>query len=58
MKFEAIQNGEIIFVTEQISCIPPKRQIEIMTKAGYKFKIDGKIITKKRIEEILKEHNN
>ena len=58
MKFEIIQNGKRIFVTEHVSCIPPKRQIEIMTKTGCKFKMDGKIITKKRIEEILKEHNN
>ena len=58
MKFEIIQNGERIFYTEQVSCIPLKEHIDIMNKTGCKFKLDGKVATKKIIEELLKERKN
>ena len=58
MKFEIFQNGTKIFHTSQGSCIPPKRQIDIMSKTGCKFKIDGKIATKKAIEGLLNERKN
>ena len=53
-----MQNGERIFYTEQISCIPPKRQIDIMSKTGCKFKLDGKIVAKKVIDELLNGRKN
>lgn len=58
MKFEIFQNGTRIFHTSQISCIPPKRQIDIMSKTGCKFKLDGKFVAKKIIEEVLNERKN
>ena len=40
--------------TNHISCIPDNEQIVAMTKAGYKFKLQGKFATKKKIEEFIK----
>ena len=54
MKFEIINNnGKIVFNTMDESCLPTKGEINSMTKAGYKFKIDGKSTTKKKLEEII-----
>ena len=58
MKFEIFQNGIRIFHTSQITCIPPKRQIDIMSKTGCKFKLDGKIASKKIIDEMINERKN
>ena len=53
MKFEAVLNGITMMSTEDIECVPGEDQISSMTKAGYKFKIDGKIVTSKKIKEFL-----
>lgn len=53
MKFEVIGiDNKTVFQTEYKECIPPKSEIESMYKAGYKFKIDGKSTTKKKVLEI------
>ena len=55
MKFEIINdNKDIIFVTHQISCIPTQKQLDMMSKNNWKFRIDGKIATKKAMNELLK----
>lgn len=52
-KFEVINpDGETVFNTESKKCIPTKSQIESMAKAGYKFKLDGKSISKKKLEDM------
>ena len=52
--FEILNSfGKRVFFTEYKECIPPKQQIENMSKAGYKFKIDGKNATKKKVLELL-----
>lgn len=59
MKFEIINsNGKIVFNTMDESCLPTKGEINSMTKVGYKFKIDGKSITKKKLEEIINMEEN
>lgn len=55
MKFETIKDNKTLFYTFDKTCMPPLPQINLMFKAGYKFKIDGKNATKKFIEQILKE---
>lgn len=53
MKFEVINpDGETVFNTESKKCIPTKSQIESMAKAGYKFKLDGKAISKKKLDDM------
>lgn len=55
MKFEIFnESGTILFNTEYKECIPNSTELSAMTKARCKFKIDGKIVSKKKIEELLK----
>lgn len=54
MKFEVInEKGKTDMNTEYVCYIPTKSEITSMQKNGYKFKIDGKIATKKMIDELL-----
>ena len=54
MKFEIVnEKGVVVFNTEYNECIPTKQQIDDMSKAGYKFKIDGKNATKKKVLELI-----
>lgn len=41
--------------TVYISCIPEYDQLLSMTQAGYKFRLDGKIISKRRLKELMEE---
>lgn len=55
MNFEVInEKNNVVFNTPQKECIPSKQAINTMLKIGYKFKIDGKALTKKQINELLK----
>lgn len=54
MKFEVVNfDGETVFNTRSKRCIPQRHQIESMLKAGYKIKIDGKVVSKKKLFEII-----
>ncbi len=54
MIFEVVnKDGKTEMNTEYIQYIPTKSQMASMSKVAYKFKIDGKITTKKRIDELL-----
>lgn len=56
MKFEVINDkNKTVMSTTSLSCIPNKNELNSMSKAGYKFKIDGKAITIKKLNEKLKE---
>lgn len=39
--------------TRCIKCLPDKTQIKDLLQAGYKIKLDGKILTKKKIDEFF-----
>lgn len=55
MLFQVINNKGIpVIRTEYISCIPDESQLSAMVKAGYKFRLDGKNISKKRVLEFVK----
>ena len=56
MKFEAILNGKTMMSTDYIECIPNENHIISMAKAGYKFKIDDKAITQKKIKEFIEAY--
>lgn len=59
MKFECVnREGRTMSSTTYMSCLPTERQIESMSKAGYKFKLDGKIISKKKVKELIGENEN
>ncbi len=54
MKFEVVNDkGITVMRTESASCIPDEDELYIMNKEKYKFKIDGKIVSIKKIKEIV-----
>ena len=56
MKFEVVNDKNIpMMSTTFISCIPEKDELISISKAGYKFKLDGKLITIKKLNEKLRE---
>lgn len=58
MKFEVINNeGKTVFGTHEVQCIPAMNTIISMSKAGYKFKFDGKQVSKKKLGELLLKHS-
>ena len=59
MKFEVINNqGETVMYTFHISCLPTLRQVKSMVKNGYKFKIDDKIVSKGKVEQLIQDSQN
>ncbi len=48
------EKGRRLFYTNSEECLPSKEQINSMLNAGYKFKVDGKPLLKKAINEFLK----
>lgn len=59
IKFEVINDkGTAVMSTEYISCIPNDSQLTAMSKAGYKFKIDGKAVSVKKIKEFVSNTSN
>lgn len=56
MKFEVVnQDGKTVMQTNYIECIPDKEIINSMIKNKYKFRIDDKVATIKKINEYIKD---
>lgn len=56
MKFEVINDkNKTVYYTHKEQDIPCKEQLASMIDAGYKFKIDGKVASKKKVEELIKQ---
>ena len=56
MKFEVVNDkNKVVMNTTSADCVPSKDTLTLMSKAGYKFKLDGKVITIKKLNERLKE---
>ena len=59
MKFEVINDkNKPVMSTTSLSCIYDKDTLKSISKAGYKFRVDGKIITLKKLIEKLGEVKN
>lgn len=55
MKFEIFNDkGKREFYTYEKECIPPKHEIDVMSKNGWKFKLDDKVISKTKLNEMIK----
>lgn len=53
MKFEVINSGgETVMQTEYVECIPDQAILDAMYKSGYRFKLNGKVATKKKVEDV------
>lgn len=58
MKFEVVNsNGKTVMQCSSVSCIPDNTQLSLMTKAGYKFKIDNKIVNQSKVKEFIKNYS-
>ena len=56
MNFEVINDkNKVVMHTSDMTCIPDKDVLSLMTKAGYKFRLNGKATTIKKLNEQLKE---
>lgn len=56
MHFEIINDkNKTMMSTESATCIPDKNMLDSISRAGYRFKLNGKIITIKKLNEQLKE---
>ena len=59
MKFEVINDkNQTIMQTSSANCIPDRSMLNLMSKSGYKFRIDGKIATVKKVIETIKGVKN
>ena len=59
MKFEVVNDkNRTVMSTTSWSCVYDKDTLNSISKAGYKFKLDGKAITLKKLNEKLKEIND
>lgn len=55
MKFQVFgKDNQCRFVTESKNCIPDIKELTAISKAGYKFKLDGKVVSLSRLKEELK----
>lgn len=53
MTFQIINDkGQVVMTTTSINCGPNEDTLESMSKAGYKFKVDDKLVAKKKAIEI------
>ena len=43
------ERGDIVFNTTDIECLPNEKDVQSMVRARYKFRLDGKIITKNKL---------
>lgn len=48
--------GKVVMSTKFIQCFPSKNQINSMSSNGYKFKLNGKIVNKKVLENFINEN--
>ena len=52
MKFEVINDkNKTVMSTTSLSCIPNKNELNSMSKAGYKFRLNGKIMSSHKLNE-------
>lgn len=53
MRFEVINDkGATVMHTSVESCFPDEDELAMMNRAGYKFKVDGKAVTMKKLKEM------
>ena len=56
MRLEAYNDkNSRVSITDYEECFPSKQEANSMLKNGYKLKLDGKVMTKKAINELFKK---
>ena len=56
--FEVLRDKEGLMCTYEINCIYDKTTLDNMSKAGHKFKLNGKSATAAQIMQYIKEHKS
>lgn len=50
MKFEVVnKDGQVVMWTEDAECVPTPDELDSMTSAGYRYKVDGKVVAKSNV---------
>jgi hypothetical protein len=58
MKFEVLNSiGKTVMQCSEINCIPDNNQLSLMANAGYKFKINDKVVSQNKIKEFIKNYS-
>lgn len=53
MEFQVLDRfGQKLMTTYYPKCLPSDSELDSMASAEYKFKVDGKIVSKKKVKEI------
>lgn len=59
MKFEIYDDkNKTVFRCNEKNCFPTVSEINSMSKAGYKFRLDDKSINKKKLLEYIGDNND
>lgn len=54
MKFEVIDDeNNIVMTTNSYECLPTQSEINSMIKSRHRIRIDGKIASKKKIDDLF-----
>lgn len=54
MEFEVInEKNKVVMHCNHFSCLPTVEEMQIMSKAGYKFKVDGKNTSITKLKEMV-----
>ena len=59
MLFEVLfrDSFDVAFSTEHISCIPKEAELKSIRAAGYRFRINNKIVDKEKIVKLVADLN-
>lgn len=59
MKFEVIDDeNNIVMTTNSYECLPTQSEINSMIKSRHRIRIDGKIATKKKIDDLFSKRKD
>jgi hypothetical protein len=54
VKFEILNDkNQVVMWCEKASCIPPLEELKLMSQSKYKYKLNGKNVTLKKLKEII-----
>ena len=56
MNFEVLNDkNKVVMHTDFLSCVPKVDILTLISRAGYKFRLDGKAVSLKKLKDYLKE---
>lgn len=56
MRFEVVnRDGNTVFHTESVTCMPPESDLKAMEAGGYKFRLDGKFVKLNKLKDSMNQ---